>query len=305
MYDNRSTFFIVGAPRCGTTSLSKILARHPEVCFSKPKETWFFVRPVKSLSRDYLERAFVQQFFPHLAGHHRVLGEGSVSLLYSPEGIERVLAFDPDARFIVMVRNPIDQVYSYHARALYMTDETVTDFAQAWDLQAERAQGRRVPSRCRDPRLLLYGEIGSLGKYVEKLFATVGRDRCHVVVFDDFVRDTGTVYADLCAFLGVVDDGRRDFPKKNDNKEFRQGFLQTVLMNPPALLIGALAVAGGGYGAAMRRTRPLRKWIKKRNTYRAHRPPLSETMRAQLRDYFRDDIGKLAGLLGRDLSHWR
>lgn len=305
MHGNRSTFFIVGAPRCGTTSLSKILARHPDICFSKPKETHFFVRPLTSLSREYLDRAFVQEFFPHLAEHHRALGEGSVSLLYSPDALRRVLAFDPEAKFIVMVRNPIDQVYSYHARALYMTDESVTDFAEAWSLQGERAQGRRVPRRCRDPRLLLYGEIGSLGKHVEQLFATVGRARCHVVVFDDFVRDAGAVYRDLCQFIGVADDGRRSFPKKNDNKEFRQGFLQSVLMNPPALLVGALAMAGGGYGAAMRRTRPLRKWIKKRNTYRAHRPPLDERTRAMLSDYFRNDIGKLAGLLGRDLSHWR
>jgi hypothetical protein len=304
MIEQRSSFFIVGAPRCGTTSLSKMLARHPQVCFSRPKETHFFVSAIDHPTRQYLDTAFVGNYFPHLGPQHTTLGEGSVSTLYAPEALRRILAFDPEARFIVMVRNPVDLVYSYHARVLYLMDEDVTDFARAWALQDARRRGEHLSRRCRDPRLLMYGDVGRLGEQVEHLFEVVSRERTFVVVFDDFARDAGAVYADLCDFLRLADDGRREFPKKNDNKEFRNPLLQQMLVNPPPIIVKTMQSSPTRGKVIWEKTRRFRKWIKHRNTFRAQRPPLDPGMRAMLTAYFTEDVARLGRLLGRDLSHW-
>jgi hypothetical protein len=188
------TFFLVGGPRCGTTFLSKVLARHPEVCFSKPKETFYFLRDPAGRSTEAIRREFLTRYFGHLTPAHRILGEGSPMHLYATELIERLLAFDPETRFIASVRSPLQMAPSYHGRLLYTLDEDVKDFEEAWSLQEARARGERIPRRCRDPRLLLYQEACSLGHQVENLFKVAGRERCHVVVFDDLSREPERVY---------------------------------------------------------------------------------------------------------------
>lgn len=305
MTSPRPTFFIVGAPRCGTTSLSKALARHPEICFSKPKETHFFIRDLPTLTSEFLDRNYVRRYFPHLGDAHRILGEGSVSYLYSPEALRRAREFDPGAKFVVMVRNPIDLIYSYHSKMLYTMDEEEADFARAWAMQEVRAKGQHLPRRCRDYRLLMYGDIGKLGQHVERLFDLVGREHVFVVVFDDLVQDPDGLLRNLCGFLGASEPHGLTIEKKNDNRQFKRGFLQRYLTNPPGIVLRAWAAGGSSVDEMMRRTRGLRKWIKRRNTYRATRPPMAADVRSMLADYFAADVRHLGALLGRDLSHWR
>jgi hypothetical protein len=306
MFDNRSSFFIVGAPRCGTTALSKILARHPEVCFSRPKETHFFVRDdLPPLTEAVWREAFVEPHFPHLAEAHRAFGEGSVSSLYSALAIDRIRQFDPEARFIVMVRNPVDMVYSYHGRLLYLLDEDQRDFRRAWALQADRAAGRSLPKSCRDPRLLCYGEVAKFADPVERLFETVGRDRCAVVVFDDFSTNTLGVYDKLCDFLGLTPEPPVKLHQKNQHRTYKNRFLQQFLVNPPPIVVRAMNAARITPATVRQRTKPLRRWIRRTNTQPEARPPLSPEMRHELAEYFAADVARLGRLIDRDLGHWR
>lgn len=294
------SFFLIGAPRCGTTFVAKLLARHPQVCFSKPKEPHVFVREANPLSpREYLHR-----YHPHLTRAHRVIAEGSPSYLYDPEASRRILDFDPDARFAVCVRNPVEMAPSYHARLVYTLDEDVQDFEEAWSLQAARARGERVPRRCRDARLLQYRAACSLGEQLEGLFARVERERCFVAVFDDLTANPDKVYRDLLDFMGLDHDERTEFAPKNQHREFESPRLQAYLMNPPrpvAALIGVWERHGWGTPRAYR---AFQKWLKRSNTRKVARPPLGRGTREMLRATFASDVQKLSDLLGRDLSHW-
>jgi hypothetical protein len=234
-----------------------------------------------------------------------VIAEGSTSHLYDPEIVEHVSAFDPEARIVVAVRNPIDMVYSHHARMVYTLDEDVTDFARAWELQAERTQGRHLPKRCREPRMLLYQEVGSFAARLERLFATAGRHRCHVVVYDDMALDPVKSYRELLEFVGVEYDGRTEFKRKNANREFESAWLQQFVMNPPwplSYLAVSWELRGWKRPEAIRKAR---RWLQERNTRKALRPPLSPELRETLRTAFAADVERLGALIGRDLSHWR
>ena len=297
--------FIVGAPRCGTTFLAKALGRHPQICFSKPKETHFFALSWASMPPDQAAREFLRRYFHHLSPEHVLIGEASPSHLYEPEIAERIAAFDPEARIVVAVRNPIDMVYSLHARMLYLLEDDVTDFARAWELQEARARGQHIPKRSREPRMLQYREMGCVADRIERLFAAVGRDRCHVVVYDDLAADPIKTYRDLLEFVGVAYDGRTEFARKNENREFESVWVQQFVTNPP-WPISLLAVSWQLKGWKRPQSiKAFRRWVQQRNTRRAARPPLSPEMRESLRITFAPEVEHLGRLLGRDLSQWR
>jgi hypothetical protein len=299
--DPPPSFFIVGAPRCGTTALSRALKDHAQISFSKPKETHFFLVAPAAMSDDELRATYLGMHHRRLDRTHRALGDGSVSYLYSPESLRRALRFDPRAKFIAMVRNPLDMVPSYHARMVYDLQEDVTDFSAAWALQDRRAAGHDIPKGCRDPRLLLYGEAGRLGHHVAQLMEIAGRDRCLVIVYDDFAQNPRAVYGRVLEFVGVDDDGRTKFARKAEHRGFKSRFLQQFVMNPPRWTLRLIEVADR---TMIKRLKRVRRRIEDFNTFPRERPALDGNMRDTLRAYYADDVQRLSALLSRDLGHW-
>lgn len=192
------------------------------------------MREAAGVPDDEVRRRFQTAYFRNLQPSHRILAEGSVSYLYDPGAIARILRFDPHARFVIGLRNPLELLPSYHARLLYAMDEDVADFVRAWSLQKRRSRGEAIPRRCRDPRLLRYGEVGRLGKHFGRLVEIAGRERCFPIVFDDFRADPLRVYRALLDFAGLPDDGRTEIRHKNEARAFRKQWLQPLVMNPPA-----------------------------------------------------------------------
>src|SRR5262245_59515349 len=231
--------FVVGAPRCGTTFLAKAMARHPQICFSKPKESYFFVREPAAARPDAM-REFLRRHFHALEDSHAVVAEGSPSTLYDPAVALRALELDPDARFVLSVRNPVELAPSFHARLLYTTDEDVPDFATAWSLQEARARGEGIPRRCREPLMLQYREVCGLAGPVEAFLRAVWCVRCHVVVFDDPAADPRKVYVSLLQFLGLEDDGRTAFARKRENRDVDRPWLQSLMIIPPRPVVAWL-----------------------------------------------------------------
>lgn len=295
------SFYVVGAPRCGTSALSQALADNPHISFSKPKETHFLMEDRSELPIEDVQRLYLERFHPKLALDSQAIGDGSVSYLYEPAAIRQALAFDSRAKFIASVRNPVDMLRSYHARLLFSLDEDVKEFSQAWALQEDRRAGRSIPKRCRLPQLLQYGEVASLGHHIERLFETAGRERCHVVVFDDFINNPRSVYEKLLEFLGVDDDGRSEFKAKRGNAGYKSRVLQQFVMNPPPWAFRLIQISNA---KTFSRLKGLRKRIKKFNKATEKEQELSDSMRATLRNYYRADVEKLSGLLGRDLTYW-
>ncbi|MCU7960519.1 MAG: sulfotransferase [gamma proteobacterium symbiont of Bathyaustriella thionipta] len=299
--DLPSSFYIIGAPRCGTTALSKVLGENPQVSFAKPKEAHFLGDDYTDRSVQEIQHLYLEHFHPNLSLTTRAIGDGSVSYLYSPDAIRQALRLDPDARFIVLVRNPLDMLRSYHQRLLFLLDEEVADFASAWNLQQERAAGQKLPDTCREPRALQYGNIGSLGRHVEQLFEVAGADRCEVVVFDDFVKDPRAVYLRLLEFIGIDDDGRSKFNATRSNAGYKSRWLQQYSMNPPPWVYHLIRISNA---KSLSRLKGIRKRIKKFNRAKAKAQPMDPAMQTVLRDYYREDVARLSTLLKRDLSGW-
>ena len=295
-------FFLVGAPRCGTTSLALALAQHPQVCFSEPKEPHFFTRLSEDADLVQLRTEYLGRFFRPDRLSRAALGEASPSYLYSRQAIAIIDRMFPTARFVVMVRNPLEMIPSYHARLLFTLDEDVADFETAWRLQDRRAAGHAIPARCRDPRLLQYAEVGRLGARLADLIALVGKERVKAIVLDDFAAAPAAVYGDLLAFLGLEQQERPEIVRMNVAKSYRSPAIQRLLMRPPKLAerLAPRTVGPSRPGVVGR----LLKRLRKANVVRAPWRPISAALRQEIAACVRDDVALLGRLLQRDLTHW-
>jgi hypothetical protein len=302
----RPDFFIVGAPRCGTTALSTYLAKHPRIGFSRPKETQFFCTDLPGIRFHTADpQEYLKLCFGHCAGqNYLAIGEGSVWNLYSKNAVVNILRFNPKARFIIMVRNPIDLCVALYEKRREMLQEDQPGFEQAWRLEDERQQGRSVPAFFRkEIGVPGYRDVASLGEQVERAFLLIPEQQRLLIVFDDFVVNTAAVYAQVLAFLGVPHDGRKAFPQINEGQRIRNPRLWALVWG------------------TMLRAHPLIDPVKRTlkvsalNIYprlsrlflgrRSERPAIPEALRTEMRAFFDADIKRLSATIERDVSMWK
>ena len=309
---------VVGAPRCGTTTIARMLRDHPAVSFSSVKEPHYFSQiDLNDLDseelRETVRTEYLDRYFARLDPASRAMVEGSVSYLYTPERLLPLLRLWPDAKFIIAVRDPLELLPSLHQRLSYQGDETAPDLETAWRLIEDRRAGRRIPRTCVEPRQLIYDEVASLGKHVGRFFDIVGRERCHVVVFDDLKADQEKTYAGLLDFLGLPDAPLLKARKQRARHGYRFGWLQRLLKRPPVartVLAGEKfrkRVASAPHKEPSKMSRKLmtaRKALLEWNRVPAPPVRLRPSFIKEIRDTLRDDVAKLGLLLGRDLGHW-
>lgn len=312
--------FVVGAPRSGTTTMSRLLQVHPQVAFPFVKEPHFFSQhDLRGLSGDKLrttvEREYLDHFFDPPRAGRTVGADGSVSYLYTPEQLEPVVKLWPDSRFIIGVRDPMSLLPSLHRRLIFVGDETLTSFEDAWAATTDRARGRRIPRSCIEPRWLRYDEAGRYATYLERLFAAVGRERCLVVVFDDLVNDPAIQHRRILDFAGLDQIPVHAVRAERESRGVRYPWLQRLLKRPPKALHPVLAGAQfrrrfesaadkTANGDAVGKVLTLRKRLLDWNKVDAPDEPIPPGLAQQIRLHFQDEIDRLGALIGRDLGHW-
>ncbi len=288
-------FFLVGAPKCGTTAMYSYLRGHPEVFLPEQKELNFFATDLYP-SRYITERQYHAIF--EAAGDRPVCGESSVWYLYSEVAAASIRAFNPEARILIMLRNPIDMLQSLHSQFVFDNMENIPDFAAALEAEEDRRQGGRVPPTVYSRRLLYYSEVARFATQVERYFSTFGKDRVMVVLHDDLAASPDSICAEVLCFLGVSDRGAPALRMVNVNKRSRSRALQCIA-NPPH----AAKTIGRRFLPFVVRRRLL-EWVISKNALPCGRQPVSAQVRARLASGFRADVDRLGEFLGRDLRHW-
>lgn len=285
--------FLLGAPKCGTTSIARWLSDRNDIFLPNSKEQHFFDSDhnnssINSLG-DYLHSYSTAQ--TDMAYYL----DGSVWYLYSHVAVPQLLNFCPDAKMIVLLRNPVEMAYSLHDQMIFSEFENEQDFEKAWDLQDSRSIGHNIPRRCQEPKFLQYRQACSLGHQVERLFRHCSRDRVHLVFTEDMKANPRQVYLQLLSFLGLEDDGRTEFPLENIARKV----YSTILRR------------GVELGSALKRKLRINSefgmlnFLVHFNSVNRERPALDPAVRYRLIQEFREDIDLLQQITGRDLSAWR
>jgi Sulfotransferase domain len=290
---------IVGAPKCGTTSLYTYLSGHPGIFTSPIKEPNFFCLDTPGLR--VVNRWIDYQGLFRAARAEQLRLEASTAYLLSPVAVPAILEANPHAKIIVAVRDPIEMIVSYHAQKLYAFEEDQTDFGLAWELSAHRARGELVSDRCRAPTYLDYKSVARLGGQVARMVRIVPSDQLLVVLFDNLTRDAERTYGMVLDFLDLAPDGRKNFAVANPRKTHAWPALSRMIVKAPRLLQNSKQLARRAFPRLSKSAGRLVHGLLQRPTPRT---AIAPDLRLRLVNELRPDIERLAQLLDRDLAGW-
>jgi hypothetical protein len=297
--------FIVGAPKSGTTSMYEYLRGHPDVFLTEFKEPCYFAPDLAlDKSGNFLRYGRDEVRYYDLfsaAGNVKVVGEASTRYLFSSDAPVLIREASPEARIVAMLRNPVDLVHSLHAHKLAAGTEDIVDFEQALAAEDDRHAGRRLPAHS-NPRLATYRDRALFGEQVSGWLQTFGRDRVHVIIFEDMASNPAAEFQRLLEFLDIDPDYEpASFSAHNVAHGARSARLRRLLSGRPAQWLGWTAlpkIIGDS------RTRTLvRRFSQGRLQRRPiERSPISPQLRSRLEQEFAPDVALLSRLLERDMS---
>ena len=179
----KPNFFIVGAPRCATSAMNTYLKQHPEIFMAK-KESHFFATDLNAPHFTKDKDKYLALFSK--AGDEKRIGEASVMYLYSRQAASKIKEFCPRARIIIMLRNPVDMMYTLHRHNVYHGSENLIDFEVALNAEKERKKGLRIPKNVRLVEGLFYRELAKYTQQVKRYLDVFGQENVFVVIYDEF-----------------------------------------------------------------------------------------------------------------------
>lgn len=293
-------FFIVGAPKCGTTALYAYLSAHPAIFMPKLKEPHFFSRDFPKFGKVHDLYSYLKLFAEAPAG--ACVGEGSVWYLYSSCAIPQIMKANPEARIIVMLRNPVTMARSLHRQLIMSLREDIEDFEGAWRAQHDRRLGKRLPLYCPEPSHLQYADVCCYSHQIARMLDVVPTSQIKVLIYEEFFQDIRAQYAGVTQFLGVAYDSRSSFPLVNAAREPRNAWLWHLIRHPPFpldLLHGPAQTMSRVLGL-----RPI-KLLNDLNSKTAEKLEWNEEFERELHDFFARDVALVEDLLGRALPAWK
>lgn len=281
----KPNFFIAGMPRSGTTSLYTYLKQHPDIYLSIYKEPNYFCRDLTQSDYNIQDDEIYFSLFAD-AHSQSCIGEGSVWYLTSKIAASAIKNFNPSAKIIVMLRQPIDMIYSLHALYVRTGNEDIVDFEEALEMEKSRRGGFNIPPGCYFPEGLLYQEVAKFYHKLKRFFDVFDHDQIHVIIFDEFAEDTAQCYRDTLRFLGVNYRFEAEFNLKKADARIRPLAMEQI-----------------------RRAHPeVKRKLSNKTGLRAHkgpkRPPLTAELGSRLKSLFKEDIERTGELIGRNLANW-
>lgn len=295
--ERKPDFFVVGAAKAGTSSLYGYISQHRQIFMPDLKEPHFFSEwhpptPTPQNFGEYLS------LFTDVPKGVRA-GEASTSYLCSLVAPQAIKRFQPNAKIVVVLRNPVERAYSQYWNHVRDHVEPLS-FEEALEAEPERvASGWWCGYH--------YVGCGLYAEQVSRYLDTFGADSVRVYLFEDLVRDAEDVCRNLFSFLGV--DPGQSIEKLGARN--RSG-------PPKSMLVSRLLHKATGlfrlsqkqlYRAGLKRSplpvfwrRSAKEWLQARNT--AQTPKMDARTRENLQDVFEKDILRLQGVIRRDLSSW-
>lgn len=176
----KPNLFLVGAMRCGTTAMYTYLKQHPEIFMSSLKEPHFFGSDIHHTNRPINTCEEYLSLFSDV-GSERIVGEASTSYLYSTNASSEIGNFCNSANIIIMLRNPIDVMYSVHGLRFYMGYENISNFMDALNAEEKRKKGLCLPDRVNILENLFYREIVKYAQQIQRYLNVFDRENVHII----------------------------------------------------------------------------------------------------------------------------
>ncbi|MCC0175632.1 sulfotransferase [Waterburya agarophytonicola K14] len=236
----KPNLFIVGQPKSGTTALHQFLGQHPEIYMSSIKEPHFFCSDFhlesdlaygKKRFFDFRSESAYLQLFAK-AEDAKVAGESSTNYLYSQVAAEKIHNFNPDAKIIIILREPAKFLYSLHSHYVKFTEENEPDFLTALALEEDRIAETVSSPRVTTPSYLYYDRRVQYYQQVKRYCDRFKPEQMKVIVFEEFQSDNQSFYREILEFLGVDPNFIPEYETVNTNKEVKFKAINKLVNSP-------------------------------------------------------------------------
>ena len=295
--DTWPNFFIVGAAKCGTTSLYHYLSQHPDVYMSPNKEPHWFSRIPDVPGRGSHPVASEEEYLRLFKGRtsESAVGEASPSYLWDKSAPHRIFDAVPQARIIAILRNPVERAYSHYMMDV-RADKQELSFAKALerDLRAE-VKGWGVSDQ--------YIDLGLYAAQVQRYLETFGSARVKVFLYEELVGDPKALLRSAFGFLdvepGYAEEIRTDVQYNKysvpRNRLAKKVLGSRLFRSQLSRALRARMISNDQIRAQLRQSLLFREGAKS---------TMDADSRQLLMDLYRPDIRRLQDLLDRDLSNW-
>lgn len=287
----KPNFFIVGAPKCGTTTLYEMLDQHPDICFSIEKEPLFFAKDL--VGDGYISEENYLALFKDAAGA-KAVGEASASYLLSKVAAESIHKFDPNARIIILLRNPVDQMLSQHGQMLFHGWENIESFEEALAAEVPRTQGAMIPNSVPVPEFLFYRRNAHFREQIERFRRLFSDTQILILTFRELVERPEEVASRTFSFLGVDASFQAEPVFANPRKVARSRRLAALLASPIVRRVGSRLLPFALRREALRLVQSV-------NSRKSVSADMAVQLRQELELEFEDEIDQLETLVGRPL----
>lgn len=224
-------FFIIGAPKCGTTALARNLEKNPSIVISKPKEPHYFTTDFhRHLEKPKDDEGYHNLYFPPEKTKGERWGEGSVWTMMSDLGLARIKEYNPDARIIAMLRDPAKAAFSLHQMLVFQQHENVRDFTKAWKLSDQRFAKKNLPEGLnRDHRFLAYKQVYSFLPQIRKIYAHFPPEQVLILTQEEYFKGGVETLKRVDEFLGLEPFEYPQSEKVNKSLYMKNGILMEIL----------------------------------------------------------------------------
>ena len=230
---SKPNLFIVGAQKCGTTSLHYYLDQHPDIFMTNLKEPHYFCSDLHQIDDAYSKDSFIKQkfserFFPirkksdylelfKFDSSLKYEGETSPAYLFSEVSAKKIYEYNPDSKIIIGLREPTDLMYSMYNYYYKNYRENAETFDEALKLEDKRKKGEKIPEKVTFPPELFYKEFATYSKQVSRFISVFPKDQIKIYFFEDFKEDNDAVYKSILDFLDV-EYFKPDYERKNQGR---------------------------------------------------------------------------------------
>ncbi len=298
----KTNLFIVGAPKCATSSVFHYLKWHPETCMV-PEPEYFCKDFHKESDKFHKRRLFYKcrkeegylRLFSRCK-NKEIFGEKSAIYLYSSVSAKEIYKFNNNAKLIILIRDPIEFLQSWHSHLVFMGHENIKNFENALEKEDERKRGINIPRDVKQPSFLYYSEISKFSKQIKRYLRLFNRDQIKMILFDDLKNEPEKIYNELLEFLGLDKSFVPKFKHYNPNKINRSELIYSFLKNRNSKIKNAIKLL-----LPDKINKLLWKFIVSINQKKIKRRGISPVLYVKLRKRYYNEVKELSKLLNRNL----
>lgn len=292
--------FLIGAQKCATSSLYSWLAQHPDVCAPMSvKDRGFFTQD------EFYNQGFnyLSDYYKNEFNNEKIILQGSVHYIYFEKALSRIHQFNPNSKFILVLRNPIDRALSSYKYARKFYYETY-NIEKAFELEPERLKSNDYQTLSE----LTYKSHGLYFKQIQAFLKYFKRNQLKILFYEDISETPEVIVSEIFHFLNIDSSFAPQFNVLNITGGVKSKTLQKILFKDNK--VKKWIVDNIIKKLISKEIKAKIRWkLIEANTKKSSKTDniveYDESFILSLHEYFRDDINNLEIFLKKDLTNWK